>query len=156
MVSAVCCMVFDGVLALRNVLCKKQGVLSGGTQPKLPATPIRWHYHTSTATASRRYTVVTPLPQLLQPPDAPISQSRFESPDDRARRARLQRDGIGAKGTFRPLMVIVNPCAQATPALTARCPRVVMPAPCRAPLQHAPGACAVCVACCLGCCSALL
>ena len=149
-------MVFDGVLALRNVLCKKQGVLSGGTQPKLPTTPIRWHYHTSTATASRRYTVAAPLPLLLQPPDPPISKSRGESADNRAQRARLQRDGIGASGTFKPLMVTVNPCAQATPALTADGPLVVMPAPCRAPLQHAPGACAVCVACCLGCCNALL
>ena len=33
----------------------------------------------------------------------------------RTRRARLQRDGIGANGTFKPLPVIVNPCAHATP-----------------------------------------
>ena len=55
----------------------------------------------------------------------------------RSRRARLQRDGIGANGTSKPLPVIVNPCAHATP-------------PVATPSQLAPRA--VCVSCgCAGC-----
>ena len=47
----------------------------------------------------------------------------------RTRRARLQRDGIGAKGTFSPLPVTVNPCLHAMSPLTVVEGSAVAPSP---------------------------
>ena len=73
--------------------------------------------HARIATAAKVYTTMGPL-LLLAGPHAPTSQptvALVEPPDTRTRRARLQRDGIGANGTFNPLPVTVNPCPQPTP-----------------------------------------
>ena len=72
---------------------------------------------TNTATAAEIYTTIAPL-LLLTGPHPPTSQPMVvlvKPPTTRTRRARLQRDGIGANGTFNPLPVTVNPCPQPTP-----------------------------------------
>ena len=55
------------------------------------------------------YTTMAPLPPLpaIAPQLSEPSQPLVEPPDARTLRARLQRDGIGAKGTFNPLPVVV-------------------------------------------------
>ena len=75
------------------------------------------HERAATATAATNYTTIAPL-LLLTAPHPPTSQPTLalaEPPNTRTRRARLQRDGIGANGTLSPLPVTVNPCAQSTP-----------------------------------------
>ena len=96
------------------------------------------HTQSSTsASASWHYTTMAPLPLFIGGTPHPCA-ALAEPPVTRSRRARLQRDGIGANGIFKPLPVIVNPCAHATPPATA-------PPPPLAPR-------AVCVSCgCAGC-----
>ena len=65
------------------------------------------------------YTTMVSLPLLIEALPSELSPSPpvVEPPGARIRRARLQRDGIGAKGTFNPPPLTVNPCAQVTPPL---------------------------------------
>ena len=65
------------------------------------------------------YTTMVSLPLLIEALPSELSPSPpvVEPPGARTRRARLQRDGIGAKGTFNPPPLTVNPCAQVTPPL---------------------------------------
>ena len=77
------------------------------------------HTQRSTSTsASWHYTTMAPLPLIIGVTPHPCA-ALAEPPVTRSRRARLQRDGIGANGIFKPLPVIVNPCAHATPPGTA-------------------------------------
>ena len=65
------------------------------------------------------YTTMASLPLFIVALQSELSPSPpvVEPPGARIRRARLQRDGIGAKGTFNPPPLTVNPCAQVTPPL---------------------------------------